>query len=457
MSPMINRSRYLPRRTFVRGLGATIALPLLDSMVPAFTAIAKTAAQPVRRLGVVYVPNGMNIWDWTPATEGAAFELPPILTPLAPFRDTLLVLSGMCNPAADGLPGEGTGDHSRAQAAFLTGVHAKKTEGADIQNGISMDQILARELGQETQLASLELALESNELAGIGEDGYSAAYSGTIAWNSATTPLPMESDPRAVFERLFGASTSTDPAARRARLQMDRSILDAVNEELARLMMVIGPGDRAKLTEYLESVRDIERRIQIAEEGSDRPLPDVDRPAGVPDAFEDYAKLMFDLMALAYQTDLTRVSTFLVGREKSSRAFPEIGVPDPHHGLSHHQSRPDRLEKLGKINNYHMQMFVHFLDRLQSTPDGDGSLLDHTMILYGAGMSNSDSHLHHDLPILLAGTGAGALDGGQHLRVGSEEQEVPLSNLHLALLEKMGLPVEQFGDSTGTVRTLSGV
>lgn len=457
MSPMINTSKYLPRRTFLRGLGATIALPLLDGMLPAFTAVAKTAANPVRRLGVIYLPNGINMHKWTPATEGAAFEFTPILEPLMPFRDRLLVLSGLCNQEADGLPGEGSGDHSRSQAAFLTGVHPKKTEGADIRTGISMDQIAARVLGKETQLASLELALESNEIAGSGEDGYSAAYSGTIAWSSATTPLPMLADPRAVFERLFGASDSTDARTRLARLRKDRSILDSVTEELADLLSGLGSGDRAKLTEYLEAVRDIERRIQRAEEQSGRELPDVDRPAGAPDAFEEYAELMFDLMALAYQTDLTRVSTFLIGREKSSRSFPEIGVPEPHHPVSHHQNRPDLLEKKARIDTFHVKLLAHFLDKLRSTPDGDGSLLDHAMILYGAGMADSDGHVHHDVPILLAGGGAGQLKGGRHLRVGTEAKETPLTNLHITLLEKMGIPAEQLGDSTGRIELLSDI
>jgi hypothetical protein len=368
-----------------------------------------------------------------------------------------VVLSGMANKEADGRLGEGTGDHSRAQTAFLTGVHAKKTEGADIglqQGGISMDQIVAKELGRHTQLASLELGLESNDLAGGCEDGYSCAYTGTIAWRSATTPLPIEANPRAVFERLFGVSDSTDRKARLVRMQRDQSVLDAVTTELAALQRALGTPDQRKLTEYLESVRDIERRIQKAEEQSDRELPVVEQPLGIPATFEEYAVVMFDLMALAYQSDLTRVATFVMGREKSTRTYPEIGVPEPHHPVSHHQKRPDILEKLAKINTYHVKMLAHFLGKLQSIPDGDGTLLDQVMIVYGAGMSNSDIHFHHDLPVLLAGGGGGQIQGGRHLRLPTE---TPMANLHLTLVDKMGIPVDHLGDSEGKIDLLSAV
>ena len=450
MSAIVMKKR-ISRRTVLRGLGATIALPLLDGMVPAFGAIGTTA---VRRLGVIYVPNGMNMWSWTPRAEGAAFALTPILQPLAPFRDRLLVLSGLALEEANALPGEGSGDHPRAQTAFLTGVHARKSEGADLHAGISMDQIAAKEFGQHTQLASLELALEANELGGGCENGYSCAYTGTIAWGGPTTPLPMEMNPRAVFERLFGATDSTDRRGRLARIRKDRSILDDVTSELEDLRRQLGVPDLRKLTEYLESVRDIERRLQKAEEQSDREVPIVDKPAGVPDSFEEHAKLQFDLMALAYQADLTRVATFLMGREQSARTYPQIGVPDSHHPVSHHENDPDTLEKLAKINTLHTKMLAHFLEKLRSTPDGDGSLLDHVTILYGAGMSNSDSHYHRDLPILLVGGGAGQTKGGRHLGFA---QETPLVNLHLTLLDKMGVSVERFGDSTGKVDLLSGV
>lgn len=450
MSSFITK-KHIPRRTVLRGLGATLALPFLDGMIPAFAAIEKTA---VRRFGAIYLPNGMNIWNWTPTTEGAGFELTPVMQPLAPFRDQLVVLSGLANKEADSKPGDGGGDHSRAQTAYLTGLHAKKTEGADIEAGISVDQIVAKELGRETQLSSLELALEANELAGGCEDAYSCAYTGTIAWRTANTPLPMEHNPRAVFERLFGASDSTDRTARLARLKKDRSVLDAVSIELNELQRALGVSDHGKLTEYLESVRDVERRIQKAEEQSDRELPTVEQPRGIPPTFEEHAKLMFDLMALAYQTDLTRVCTFLMGREKSVRSYPEIGVPEPHHPVSHHQRNPEMMDKLARINTYHVKMFAHLLERLRSTPDGDGSLLDHMMIIYGAGMSNSDNHFHHDLPIVLVGGGAGRIKGGRHLRL---KYDTPMSNLHLTVLDKMGIPVERFGDSEGKIDLLSGV
>ena len=451
---MIITKKCLSRRTVLRGIGASIALPLLDGMTPALAALRKTAAAPVRRLGAIYVPNGMNVWQFTPEVEGAGFEFTPVLEPMTSFRDHLLVLTGLSNEVADAREGEGGGDHARAQATWLAGAHAKKTNGPDIRVGTTMDQIVARELSQETQLASLELSLEAEELVGTCEAGYSCAYTGTIAWRTPTTPLPMETNPRAVFERLFGATDSTDSRARLASLRRTRSVLDAVTEDLAGLERRLGPGDRAKLTEYVEAVRDIERRIQLAEEQSDRELPVFEQPAGIPGSFEAHAKLMFDLMALAYQTDLSRVSTFLMGRESSVRTYPEIGVPDGHHPVSHHQGVPDQLEKLAKINIFHLQMFAYFLEKLRSTPDGDGSLLDHSMILYGAGMSNSNIHYHHELPILLMGGGGGQIKGGRHLRF---ENGTPLSNLHLTLLDKMGIPLEEFGDSTGTLNLLSGV
>jgi len=447
-------NRHLPRRTFLRGAGATIALPFLDGMVPAFGALARAAVEPVRRFGAIYVPNGMSMPYWTPATEGADFECSHILQPLAPMRDRLVVLSGLANREADQYPGEGTGDHSRSSSAFLTGAHAKRTEGADIQNGISVDQIAAREFGRETQLASLELGLEANDMAGGCEQGYSCAYGGTIAWRSDTTPLPMENDPRAVFERLFGGSDGTDSDARVARLRRERSILDTAIDELARLRRRLGPGDRARLTEYVDAVRNIERRIQIAEAQQDRDLPEMARPAGVPATFEEHARLMYDLWLLAYQSDLTRVCTFMYAREKSGRAYPEIGVPEAHHPVSHHGNRPDRYETLAKINLFHMELFASFVEKLRATPDGDGSLLDHVAIVYGSGMSNSNVHAHFDLPVLLVGGGAGAIESGQHIRY---PENTPMANLHLTLLAKLGIPVERLGDSTGRLDLLSTV
>jgi hypothetical protein len=450
MSPMIHTSKHLPRRTILRGLGAALALPFLDAMTPAFAA----APARIRRLGVIYVPNGMCMQQWAPAAEGNAFALTPILRPLTPFRDNMVVVSGLDNSEADGYPGDGGGDHSRSQAAFLTGVHAKKTEGADIQNALSMDQIVAGQYGKQTQLASLEIGLEMNEIAGTGEDGYSAAYSGALAWRGPHDPLPVEADPRAVFERLFGASESTDRATMAARMKKNRSILDSVTAELGSLNLGLGARDRSKVNEYLESVRDLERRIQRAEEQSDRELPEVVRPAGVPDTYEQHAFLMFDLMALAYQTDLTRVVTFLMGREKSGRAYPEAGVPDSHHSVSHHQNRPEIMEKVAKINTFHMKLFAHFLERLKATGDGDGTLLDNSAIVYGAGMADSDSHYHHNVPILLMGGGTGQLKGGRHIQVA---KGTPLTNLHLTLLDKLGVPVDKLGDSTGKLELISEV
>ena len=451
---MFISQKHLPRRTVLRGLGASLALPLLDGMVPAYAALRKTAANPVRRLGVCYVPNGMEMRAWTPMGDGREFDLSPILQPLAPFRNRLNVLTGLADKVAVPLPGEGIGDHARASATFLTGVHVKKTEGLDIRAGISMDQIAAQALGAETQLASLELGVDSVETLGACDAGYSCAYTNTIAWRTATSPLPMENDPRAVFERLFGSTDSTDVAARLARIRQDRSVLDYVGDRVAGLQQTLGAGDRTKLDQYFDAVRDVERRIHKAEEQSDREIPAFDQPVGIPDTFEAHSRLMFDLLALAYQTDLTRVGTFMLSREVSGRAYPEIGVPDAHHGCSHHQNDPAKLEKLAKINTFHMQQFAYFLDKLQSTPDGDGTLLDHSMMIYGSGISDGNIHFHMDLPIIVAGGGGGTLQGGRHLRYASD---TPLTNLYVSVLDKLGVPVEQFGDSTGKLPYLSEI
>lgn len=450
---MIVTRKALPRRTILRGLGAAVALPLLDGMVPALTALTKSAAKPKTRLGFMYIPMGAVMSNWTPAAEGGAFELTPILQPLAPFRDRLVVLSNLDNKPAVALLGEPAGGHGRIGGAFLTGVHAKPTEGADFAAGVSVDQIAAAHLGRETQLASLELGLETSGLAGACDVGYSCAYVNTICWRSATTPLPMENNPRAVFERLFGDSDSTDAAARLARIAKDRSVLDSVTQTVADLQNSLGRRDRAKLGEYLEAVRDVERRIQKAEAQSDKELPAFERPAGsVPASFEEYAKLMLDLQVLAYQSDLTRVSTFMVAKELSSRTYPEIGVPDQHHPLSHHQNDPAKLAKLTKLNTFHMGLFAYYLERLKATADGDGCLLDHVMIVYGSGMSNSNLHVPHKLPLLLVGGGAGQISGGRHLRF---PDETPLTNLYLTLLDKIGVPMERVGDSTGKIAELS--
>ena len=445
---MIITKKHLPRRTFLRGLGVTLALPLLDSMVPAFG--TARAAQAARRLGVVYVPNGIFMPNWTPATEGGVLEVTQTLQSLAPFRDRMLMVSGLCSEEGIARRGEGGGDHARAAGAFLTGVHPKKTDGHDIRAGISMDQIAARVLGQETQLASLELSLES-ERAGSCDPGYSCAYANTLCWSSATTPLPMASDPRAVFERLFGTSGTTDPAAWLAARQHDRSLLDMVTAKVARLSGELGPRDRVKLSEYLEAVRDVERRIQMAEQQTTRELPSMDQPTGVPDSFEAHAKLMFDLQVLAYQADLTRIITFMLGHETSIRAYPEIGVPDGHHALSHHGGDKVLIERLKKVDGYLTAMFAYYVDRLASTPDGEGSLLDSVMILYGSGLSDGNRHNHHDLPTLLVGGGAGEIHGGRHIRVAPD---TPNTNLFLTLLDKFGVPLDTLGDSTGRVALL---
>jgi hypothetical protein len=442
---MIITKKVISRRAVLRGLGATVALPLLDSMVPALASARLNAARPRVRFAGIYVPNGISIGSWTPATTGSAFELSPTLTPLAPFQKQLLVLSGLANKEADAYVGEGAGDHSRGPASWLSGVHAKKTSGSDLQAGTTIDQIAAATLGAEVQLSSLELALESTEMLGSCDVGYSCAYQGTISWRTPTTPLPMENDPRAVFERMFGGDT-TDPQRRRARLEKERSILDSVRTEVLGLRTQLGAKDRSRLTEYLDAVRDVERRIQKATDQSNRELPVTQRPEGMPSTFEEQAKLMFDLQLLAFQADLTRVITFMLGREVSNRTFPEIGVREPHHPLSHHQNSREKLDAKAKVDAYHVQMLAYFLDRLRSTADGDSSLFDQVVLLYGAGISDGDLHNHINLPVLLAGGGAGQLTGGRHLRY---TENTPLANLHLSLLDKLGIPMERVGNSTG--------
>ena len=442
---MIITKKAIPRRAVLRGLGATLALPLLDGMVPALSAIRNTPAKPMRRFGVCYVPNGMAMEYWTPRGEGAAFEFSPILKPMAPFRDRTLVLSGLNRGAAGG-------NHSGASTRFLTGVPGKMTHGAEIQAGTSIDQFLARELDQHTQLSSLELALDGRGFAGSCEARFSCAYTNTISWRTPTTPLPMENDPRVVFERLFGDSGSSDPAVRRARIKEDRSILDSVTDKVADLERGLGPEDRTKIDQYLDAVRDVERRIQIAEEQSSRELPLVQRPAGIPPTFEEHLRLMFDLQLLVYQVDLTRVVTFMVGRELSGRTYKEIGIPDAYHSLSHHLDDPVKIGAMSKINTYHVQVFAEFVEKMRSTPDGDGSLLDHTLLLYGAGMSNSNAHAPINLPIMLVGDAAGGLKGGRHIRY---PEDTPMANLLMAVVDKLGVPMEQVGNSTSTLDVLS--
>lgn len=452
---MIVTKKAVPRRTVLRGMGASIALPFLDCMVPAFAAIRNSAASPASRLGIVYAPMGIIMDQFTPETEGSGFKLPPILQPLASVRDRLVVVSGLDNEPAVALPGEPAGGHGRISAAYLTGVHGKPTEGADFRAGVSVDQFAAAELGRETQLRSLEIGLEASDLAGACDVGYSCAYINTLCWRTPTTPLPMENNPRAVFERLFGDADTTDPKAQAVRLRKNKSILDSVVDKVADRAALLGDQDRVKLSEYLDAIRDVELRIQRTETQNEHTLPILERPVGsIPDTFESYAKLMFDLKVLAFQADLTRVGTFMLGKEISGRTFPEVGVAEGHHQVTHSTSDPERVQKLVRINTYHMQLFAYYLERLQEIPDGDGSLLDHMMVFYGSGMSESDQHDPHALPALLVGGAAGKLKGGRHLRV---PKATPLANLYLSMLQKLGVPAERIGNSTGHFSELSEI
>jgi hypothetical protein len=446
--------KHLSRRTLLRGLGTALALPLLDSMTPALHAARNSAVSPVR-LGFVYVPNGIIPSAWTPSAEGTAFEFARSMKALEPFRERLIVLSGLAQVNGRAL-GDGPGDHARAGATWLTGVHPKKTEGVGIHAGISVDQIAAREFGKSTQLASLEIGLDTPTLAGGCDSGYSCAYTNTIAWRGPTTPMPMEMNPRVVFERLFGDGDSTDPAARLKSLNEQRSILDYINGEIDRLETGLGTRDRGKLSEYLDAVRDIERRIQKAEEqNAELKMPLFERPTGVPVEFEDHAKLMIDLQVLAFQADLTRVITFMIAREGSNRSYRQIGVSDGHHNMTHHQNDPEKIEATIKIDTYHAKLFAYMLEKLQATRDGEGTLLDHSLLLYGSSINDGNAHTHHDLPLVLAGGAKGSVKGGRHLRF---PKETPMNNLLLTILDKAGVPgVEKLGDSTGRLEHLSDV
>jgi len=448
---MIVTGKHLVRRAFLRGIGATISLPFLDAMTPAFAATA--AAKPAVRAAFVYVPNGIIMDRWTPDVEGAGFQFTPALKALEPYRERLLVLSGLAQVQGRAL-GDGAGDHARAGATWLTGAHPKKSE-FDIHAGISADQIAAREFGKATQLASLELGLESPSLAGDCDSGYSCAYTNTIAWRDPTTPLPVEINPRAVFERLFGDSDSTDPAARLEALKEQGSILDYVRDDVGRLAPGLGARDKNKLDQYLEAIRDIERRIQKAEEqNATVKAPVIDRPAGIPEEFEEHAKLMMDLLTIAFQADMTRVVTFMMAREGSTRSYRTIGITEGHHPLTHHAGDKEKIEKVALINAMHVRTFAYLLEKLKTTGDGEGSLLDHSMVVYGSSISDGNAHTHHDLPIVLAGGGAGRIQGGRHLRY---PKETPMNNLLISLLGKAGVPAEKLGDSTGALPELSGV
>jgi hypothetical protein len=446
---MIVTKKAISRRAVLQGMGATVALPLLDAMVPAL-ATGATAAAPVRRLGVVYHPNGMIYDKWLPKGVGAGFELSPTLADLQPFRDKLIVITGLSSDEAEAL-GDGGGDHSRASGSYLTGVHVKKTDSA-VENGISMDQIAARAFERDTQLSSLQLTVDDNSLLGSCDVGYSCAYSSTLSWLTPTLPLMAENNPRVIFERLFGASDRTDPLVRAARLEQDRSLLDSVNDRVKQLQRKLGPADNRKVDDYLESLRDVERRIRKAEEQSTKEVPDVARPAGIPDGFEEHVRLLYDLQLLAFQSDLTRVITFMYGREQTGRPYPQIGIPEPHHSVTHHQNDPAKMEKCARIQRYHVALFAEYLEKLRATPDGEGSMLDHVILLYGAGLSNSDRHTHGPLPTLLVGGGAGTLKGGRHIVY---PEHTPLTNLQLTLLNKLGVPGEKLGDSSGQFKELS--
>jgi Protein of unknown function (DUF1552) len=431
-------SKSLPRRTVLRGLGASLALPFLDAMLPAFSLRGRAAAKPVHRFQTFYVPNGMAMEHWLPKGEGAAFELSPILEPLAPFRHQMLVLSG--------IKANWNYIHAGASGSFLTGTARGGRSEIEIIADVSMDQLLARHFANETQVPSLELSMDAPANAGACTGNLSCVYTHTLSWRSPTQPLPMEWNPRAVFERLFGDSGSTDRMAREARLRQHKSILDSVNEKLSTLQRELGPGDQAKVNEYSEAVRDVERRIQKAEEQSDVELPAFDQPQGAPPVFEDHLALMLDLQLLALQSDLTRVISFMLSKEQSARPYPQIGVPEAHHPLSHHNDIPELIAHMSKINRYHTTLFSQYLAKLRATRDGDGSLLDHMTILYGSGISNSTRHSGDNLPLLVIGGGAGRLKGGRHL---AYTDKPTMANLLVTLMDKMDVPVERIGGSTG--------
>jgi len=433
---VIVTKKALPRRTFLRGLGATLSLPLLDAMVPAMTAMAATAANPTRRLGFVYIPMGAHMPLWTPPGGERLTELSPTLQPLAPVIDQVNVITN--TELRNAYPGT----HATSNSSFLSAATAKWTESSDYELATTVDQIAAQQLGKDTRLPSIELAMDLLTTVGQCDNGYACVYQNNLSWSSPTTPLPAEAHPRLAFERLFGDGGSE--ADRLAELRQNASLLDWVKDDIARLQKRLGPGDRTKVSQYLDTIREVERRIQNAEKHSaDAPLPDLDRPVGVPAAYADHAKLMFDLQVLAMQGDVTRVLTFQLARETSTRAYPEIGAPEGHHPLTHNGGNPEMLAKVAKINQFHVSLFSYYLQKLKATPDGDGSLLDHSLILYGSGMSNGDKHDHVNLPILVAGG-----KGGRHIRY---EKPTPLANVHLTLLDRAGVQVDHFADSRGKV------
>jgi hypothetical protein len=445
---MFVTKKALSRRVFLRGAGAALALPFLDAMTPPLAGAAQRASNTARRLGFIYGPNGIarnfkGINYWTPKGEGTGFELSPILTPLAPYRNRMLVVSGLAQHQADAFDDGANGDHTRGTSSWLTGVHPKRTEGADVRNGVSADQLAAAELGKQTALPSLELAIDLNFLGGQCENSYSCSYMNTLSWRTATTPLPTENNPRIVFERLFGDGGTPAQQLRQARA--NRTILDSVMEDLQKLQNTLGPGDRAILSDYTDSVQEVERRIQTVEARNGKSdLPALERPAGIPERFDEHVKLMYELQWLAFRADITRVVTFMLGRELNFRTYPEIGITEGHHGLSHHGDNPGQIEKLARLNTYQATLFAGFLEKLQSAPDGDGTLLDHSSFLYGAGLSNPNLHAHYDLPLAVIG----APRGGRHLVF---KEETPMTNLLLGLLDSVGVRAEKLGDSNGRI------
>jgi len=442
--------KQLPRRTFLKGAGTLIALPVLEAMTPAL-ALARGAKPPVR-LSFVYVPNGIVLEDFRPTKLGTEFEITRILKPLEKFRSDLMLVGGLDDHNGNAL-GDGPGDHARAGASFLTGVHCKKTAGADIQNGISADQVAAQAIGSRTKFASLELGCEDSRTVGNCDSGYSCAYTNSISWRGPTTPMPPEVNPRMAFERLFGTEDlSLDPKARARRLRYRKSILDMAREDTRQLVSTLGPNDKRKIDEYLTSVREIEVRIEKAEKETTQVSPGIEKPAGIPVSFLEYSTLMFDLAVIAFQTDLTRINTIMLGREGSNRVYPEIGIPDPHHPLTHHRNNPDWIEKVRQINVLHTQMFAYYLGKLKAASEADGTLLDNSMIVYGSGLADGNKHSHEDLPIILAGRAGGSLQPGRYVRM---KNGTPMTSLYLTLLERMGVRPEKIGDSNGKLELLS--
>ncbi|MDB4505242.1 DUF1552 domain-containing protein [Akkermansiaceae bacterium] len=434
--------KALPRRTFLKGIGASFSLPLLDAMVPAATASEKIAAINTKRLGYIFMPMGCDQSRWTPQSETTLDKLSPILQSLKDVRDETTVLTNMeLRPAYPG-------SHATSNSSFLSAAQAKVTESSDYYLGTTADQVAAKQIGQQTQLPSLELAMDLLQTVGQCDNGYACVYQNNLSWSSPTTPLPAEAHPRLVFESLFGEGGT--PEQRRAALQKRASLLDSVSEDMKRLQRGLGANDRARVTDFLDSIREVERRIQQAElDTTEKPLPDLDRPMGVPAAYADHARLMFDLQLLAFQGDITRVTTFQIARETSNRSYPEIGIPDPHHPLSHHGNDPKKIEKLSKINAFHVSLFAEYLEKLKATPEGNGSLLDNSLLLFGSGIGNPNVHDHTNLPIIVAGGGSSGMKGNRHIRY---EKPEPLANLHLSLLDKAGVKLDSFGDSTGKIK-----